>query len=59
MIIRRLAKKKLGNMKLSKLKEHIRTKGLEFTYDMLERYTKMLSEFNIVVLRDMQDPRKY
>ncbi len=51
-IIRRLAKRRLGIRKLSKLKEHIRKKGLDFAIDMLERYTEMLHEFDIAVLRD-------
>ena len=43
-IIRRLAKKRLGIRKLSRLKEHIRKKGLDFAIDMLEQYTIMLQE---------------
>ena len=57
-IIRRLAKERLGIRKLSKLKEHIRTKGLDFASDMLERYTEMLHEFDIAVLRDYAEPRE-
>ena len=57
-IIRRLAKKRLGIRKLSRLKEHIRKKGLDFAIDMLERYTVMLQEFDIVVLRDHAEPKE-
>ncbi len=57
-IVRRLAKERLGIRKLSKLKEHIRTKGLDFASDMLERYTEMLHEFDIAVLRDYAEPRE-
>ncbi|MEB3788868.1 MAG: PIN domain-containing protein, partial [Desulfurococcales archaeon] len=57
-IIRRLAKKRLGIRKLSKLKEHIRKRGLDFAIDTLERYTEMLQEFDITVLRDCAEPRE-
>ncbi|MCE4605472.1 MAG: PIN domain-containing protein [Desulfurococcales archaeon] len=57
-IIRRLAKKRLGIRKLSKVKEHIRKKGLDFAADMLERYTEMLREFDITVLRDHSEPKE-
>ncbi|MET1159894.1 MAG: PIN domain-containing protein [Thermoprotei archaeon] len=57
-IIRHLAKEKLGIRKLSKLKEHIRTKGLDFASDMLEKYTNMLLEFDIAVLRDYAEPKE-
>jgi len=53
-IIRRLAKERLGIRKLSKLKEYIRTKGLDFVSDMLEKYTDMLYEFNVTVLGDYE-----
>lgn len=51
-IIRRLAKERLGIRKLSRLKEHIRKNGLDFAIDTLERYTEMLHEFDITLLRD-------
>ena len=57
-IIRRLAKKRLGIRKLSRLKEHIRKKGLDFAIDMLERYTVMLQEFDITILRDYAEPKE-
>ncbi|MEB3755567.1 MAG: PIN domain-containing protein [Desulfurococcales archaeon] len=57
LIIRRLAKERLGIRKLSRLKEHIRKKGLDFAIDLLERYTRMVHEFDIAVLRDYADPR--
>ena len=57
-IIRRLAKERLGIKSLKKLKEHIRSKGLGFAYDALERYTNMLQEFDIIVLRDYAEPRE-
>ena len=57
-IIRQLAKKRLGIRKLSKLKEHIRRNGLDFAIDMLERYTVMLQEFDIAVLRDYAKPKE-
>ena len=57
-IIRRLAKRRLGIRKLSKLKEHIRKRGLDFAADMLERYTVMLYEFDITVLRDYAEPKE-
>ena len=57
-IIRRLARKRLGIRKLGRLKEHIRKNGLDFAIDMLERYTEMLREFNITVLRDYAEPKE-
>ncbi len=57
-IIRRLARKRLGIRKLSRLKEHIRKNGLDFAIDMLERYTEMLHEFDIAVLRDYAEPKE-
>ena len=57
-IIRRLAKKRLGIRKLGRLKEHIRKRGLDFAIDMLERYTEMLREFDITVLRDYAEPKE-
>ncbi|MCE4618120.1 MAG: PIN domain-containing protein [Desulfurococcales archaeon] len=57
-IIRRLAKKRLGIRKLSRLKEHIRKEGLDFAIDMLERYIKMLHEFDIAVLKDYAEPKE-
>ncbi|MEB3787514.1 MAG: PIN domain-containing protein [Desulfurococcales archaeon] len=57
-IIRRLAKKRLGIRKLSRLKEHIRKNGLDFAIGMLERYTEMLQEFDIAVLRDHAEPKE-
>ena len=57
-IIRRLAKKRLGIKKLSKLKEHIRKRGLDFASDVLERYTEMLYEFDITVLRDYAESKE-
>ena len=51
-IIRCLAKRRLGIKALSKLKEYIRTKGLDFALDMLKEYAKMLQEFEIIILRD-------
>ena len=57
-IIRRLARERLGIRKLSKLKEHIRTKGLDFALDILERYAEMLHEFDIAVLRDYAEPKE-
>lgn len=41
-IIRRLAKKRLGIRKLSRPREHIRRNELGFAINMLERYTEML-----------------
>jgi len=58
-IIRRLAKERLGIRKLARLKEHIRRNGLGFTTDTLERYSEMLQEFDITVLRDYASPRSY
>ena len=58
MIIRRLARKRLGIRKLSRLKEHIRKRGLDFAIDMLDRYTEMLHEFDITVLRDHSEPEE-
>ncbi len=57
-IIRRLAKKRLGIRKLSRLKEHIRKRGLDFAIDTLERYTEMLHEFDVTVLRDYAEPKE-
>ena len=57
-IIRRLAKERLGIKKLSKLKEYIRTKGLDFASDMLEKYVEMLLEFDVTVLRDYAEPKE-
>jgi len=57
-IIRRLAKERLGIRKLTRLKEHIKKKGLDFVIDMLERYTRMIHEFNIAVLRDYAEPKE-
>jgi len=57
-IIRRIAEKRLGIGKLIRLKEHIRKNGLDFAVDMLERYTGMLHEFDIGVLRDYAQPKE-
>jgi len=57
-IIRRLAKSKLGIRSLRKLKEYIRSRGLEFALDVLEKYTIMLQEFEITILRDYVEPRE-
>jgi len=57
-IIRRLARKRLGIRKLSRLKEHIRKNGLDFAINMLERYTEMLHEFDIAILRDYAEPKE-
>jgi predicted nucleic acid-binding protein len=57
-IIRRLAKEKLGIRRLSRLKEYIRTKGLEYASATLEKFTEMLLEFDIAILRDYADPRE-
>ncbi len=57
-IIRQLAKRKLGIRSLKKLKEHIRSRGLDFVSDALERYTNMLQEFEITILMDYAEPRK-
>ncbi len=57
-IIRRLAKSKLGIRSLRKLKEYIRSRGLDFALDVLEKYTNMLREFEIIILRDYLEPRE-
>ncbi len=57
-IIRCLARKRLGLRKLSRLKKHLRKNGLDFTIDILERYTEMLHEFDIAVLRDYAEPKE-
>jgi len=57
-IIRRLAKSKLGIRSLKKLKEHIRSRGLDFAHNALEKYTNMLQELEITVLRDYAEPRE-
>ena len=57
-IIRRLAEKRLGIRSLKKLKEYIRSRGLDFASDVLERYTSMLQEFEITILRDYAEPRE-
>jgi len=57
-IIRRLAKSKLGIRSLKKLKEHIRSRGLDFAHNALEKYTNMLQELEITILRDYAEPRE-
>ncbi len=57
-IIRRLAKRKLGIRSLKKLKEYIRSRGLDFSLDVLEEYTNMLREFEVTILRDYVEPRE-
>ncbi len=57
-IIRQLAKRKLGIRSLRKLKEHIRSRGLDFANDALKRYTNMLQEFEITILKDYAEPRE-
>ena len=57
-IIRCLARRRLGLRKLSRLKEHLRKNGLDFAIDILERYTEMLHEFDIAVLRDYAEPKE-
>lgn len=57
-IIRRLARTRLGIRKLSKLKEYIRAKGLDFAIDVLEEFTRMLLELNIAILKDYAEPRE-
>ncbi len=56
-IVRRLAQTRLGIRKLSKLKEYIRAKGLDFAIDVLEEFTRMLLELNIAILKDYAEPR--
>lgn len=53
-IIRRLAKERLGIRELSKLKEYIRKRGLDFAVNVLEKYTEMLYEFDIRVLKRLR-----
>ncbi|OWJ55787.1 hypothetical protein Pdsh_01395 [Pyrodictium delaneyi] len=55
-IIRRLARVRLGIRRLDRLKEHIREKGLGFAADKLEEYVEMLRELGITVLRDHAEP---
>ncbi len=57
-IIRRLAKERLGIRELSKLKEYIRKRCLGFAADALEKYTEMLYELDIRVLNDYAEPRE-
>ncbi len=57
-IIRRLAKTRLGIKRLDRLKEHIRMKGFDFAIDKLEEYTEMLREFDITLLKDYAEPRQ-
>ena len=57
-IIRRLAKERLGIRKLSKLKKYIRAKGVGFALDILEKYTEMLLDLNIMILKDHAEPRE-
>ncbi len=57
-IVRRLAQTRLGIRKLSKLKEYIRAKGLDFAIDVLEEFTRMLLELNIAILKDYAEPRE-
>ncbi|MCD6196064.1 MAG: PIN domain-containing protein [Staphylothermus sp.] len=57
-IIRRLAKRRLGIKSLMKLKEHIRLKGIDFAYDKLEKYANMLQELEITILWDYAEPRE-
>jgi len=53
-----VAKKRLGIRKLGKLKEYMRMNGLGFASDMLEKYTDMLLEFDVTVLRDYAEPKE-
>ena len=55
-IIRQLAKERLGIRKLNKLKECIRKNGLDFAVDALERYAEMLRDLEITVLGDYAEP---
>ena len=57
-IIRRLAKRRLGIRSLKKLKEYITSRGLDFALDALEKYTNMLQEFEITILRDYAEPHE-
>ena len=57
-IIRRLAKKRLGIRSLKKLKEYIRSEGLDFASDALEKYTNMLQEFEVTILKDYAEPNE-
>jgi len=57
-IIRQLAKRRLGIRSLKKLKEYIRSEGLDFALDALEKYTNMLLEFEITILRDYVEPQE-
>jgi len=57
-IIRLLAKRRLGIKSLKKLKEYIRSRGLDFASDALESYTNMLEELDITILRDYAEPRE-
>jgi len=56
-IIRQLAKRKLG-ISLKKLKEYIRSRGLDFAHDTLEMYTNMLQDLEITILRDYAEPQE-
>ena len=57
-IIRQLAKERLGVRKLNKLKEYIRKNGLDFAVDALERYAEMLRDLEITVLGDYAEPEE-
>ncbi len=57
-IIRRLAQKRLGIRSLKKLKEYIRSEGLDFASDALEKYTNMLQEFEVAILKDYAEPNE-
>jgi len=55
-IIRRLASVRLGIRSLKRLKEYIKRNGLRFAYDALKKYTDMLRELEIAVLKDYAEP---
>ncbi len=57
-IIRRLAIVNLELGHCKQLKEYIRSKGLNFALNVLEKYTNMLREFEITILRDYAEPQE-
>ncbi len=57
-IIRRLAKERLRIRSLKKLKEYIGSEGLDFASDALEKYTNMLQEFEVTILKDYAEPNE-
>jgi predicted nucleic acid-binding protein len=57
-IMRRLAEKRLGIRRIVRLRSYIKSNGVSFALDELERFVKLVEALDIVVLQDYANPRE-